>query len=53
MVQPKTISVLLNAKENITGLKVSKAFCIFVPIIETIHTKSTFLSELNNMGWFF
>ena len=49
MTQLEIISVLLNAERNVTGLTVSKAFCIFVPIIETVHTTSTFLSELNNI----
>ena len=50
MVQLETIHVLLNAVGNFT---LSKAFCIFVPIIETVHTTSTFLSEQSNVGWFF
>ena len=49
MTQLEIISVLLNAERNVTGPTVSKAFCIFVPIIETVHTTSTFLSELNNI----
>ena len=50
MVQLETIYVLLNAAVNITGLTVSKAFCIFVPIIETVHTTSTFLSVTKQCG---
>ena len=34
---------------NITWLTGSKSFCNFVPIIETVHTTLTFLSELNYM----
>ena len=52
MVQLEEIFVLLNAEGNIAGLTVSKAFCIFVPIIEMLHTTSAFLSELNNVGCF-
>ena len=48
MIQLETISVLLNAEVNIAGLTLSKTFCIFVTVIET----STFVSDLNNVGWF-
>ena len=48
MIQLETISVVLNAEGNIAGLTLSKTFCIFVPVIET----STFVSELDNVGWF-
>ena len=52
MVQLETISVLLNAVESFTGLTVSKAFCIFVANIETVHKASKFFIELNNRRWF-
>ena len=50
MVQLETIYVVLNAVGNIAGLIVSKAFCIFVPIFEIVHTTSTFLSVTKQCG---
>ena len=50
MVQFEKFSGLLNKEGNIPGLTVSKAFSVFVCIIETVHSTLKFLSELNNAG---